>query len=267
MVVEEKKHIYKITNKINGKIYIGQSINPKNRFNAHMKKQSSSKSISKDVDKYGSDNFLLEIIEENVKDFKESEKYWIKYYKDNGYDMYNVTKGGEEPPTFYGESHPHSIYSDKQLLEVIRLLKETNYNAIKIGYITNTNRDFVNKINVGKRPIDGVIYPIRTESHFDKIAKLIINDLKNTNIRQREIAKKYGVARSMVTMINIGENRHDANLEYPIRKERVTSITQEEKCEIIYKLKNGMPRTDAIEKYGHSGFINKINSKINKGLV
>ena len=36
----------------------------------------------------------------------------------------------------------------------------------------------------------------------------------------KALAKKYGVARSMVTMLNIGENRFDKNLDYPIRKWR-----------------------------------------------
>ena len=42
--------------------------------------------------------------------------------------------------------------------------------------------------------------------------------LKNTKYTQKEIAKMFDVARSCVTMINIGENHHDESIIYPIRK-------------------------------------------------
>ena len=35
---------------------------------------------------------------------------------------------------------------------------------------------------------------------------------------KKEIAKKYGVSRSCVTMINIGENNRQSDLAYPLRK-------------------------------------------------
>lgn len=264
----KQKYIYKITNKENGKIYIGQSNNPKIRFRSHMKKKSSSKSISEDVDSYGENSFTLEIIEPSDS-FQEREKYWIKYYKDLGFSLYNKTKGGEEPPSKYGLDNKFTKYSDEDAIKIIDLLKNTNYNFRQIGKITKTTGDLVGHLNNGIRRINGYIcdYPIRKESHFDKIAKLIIIDLKTTNITQKEISKKYGIARSMVTMINIGKNRYDEDLEYPIRKKRITDISQGEKDKIIHELKNGMSRNDAIEKYKRSDFINKINSKINKGLI
>jgi group I intron endonuclease len=212
------KSIYKITNNINGKFYIGQSSNPAYRFNQHMLKHSSSKSISQDVDKYGRGNFTLEIIEENIDNFQEREKYWINYYNDNKHELYNKTKGGEEPPTFMGEDSPTCKYSDTQLFKVIDLVQNTYYTFTKIAQITQTSSDFVRKVNAGRRakPL-GLSFPIRKENHFDKIAKLIITDLKNPSLSQREIAKKYGVARSTVTMINIGAHRFDENIKYPIR--------------------------------------------------
>ena len=50
---------------------------------------------------------------------------------------------------------------------------------------------------------------------------MIIQDLLNSNLTQKEIASKYNCARSTVTAINIGQNNRKENLNYPLRKERV----------------------------------------------
>lgn len=223
-------YIYKITNKVNGRVYIGQSSEPYKRYQSHMKCRSSSKKISDDVMKYGADSFEFEIIktctEEN---FKDEEIKHIKYYRDNGYDLYNIRKGGEDPPTQHGENSHFCKHTDNQLKEVIRLLQTTKLSYSEIADITNSGQDFVGKVNLGKeRIIDGLNYPIRDDWRVE-IADNIIYDLQNTKLTQKEIAKKYGVARSCVTMINIGENRHDDSISYPIRKGRITSETNKNK--------------------------------------
>ena len=58
-------------------------------------------------------------------------------------------------------------------------------------------------------------YPIREK---DCIYKEIKKLLKTTDFSQKEIANLLGVARSTVTMINIGKNHFDENENYPIRK-------------------------------------------------
>lgn len=93
-------YIYKITNKINNKVYIGQTIkkNAEERFRQH--KNNYNKSyfsqiiLYKAIKKYNLENFLFEVIEEveNEK-LDEREKYWINYY-DSYYNGYNATLGG-----------------------------------------------------------------------------------------------------------------------------------------------------------------------------
>ena len=93
--------IYKITNKLNNKVYIGQTIQkPIERFYQHCAKKCDkyilNMVIHKAIFKYGKDNFTFEIIEEVPKQqLNEREEYWIKYY--NSYtDGYNSTKGGQK---------------------------------------------------------------------------------------------------------------------------------------------------------------------------
>ena len=91
--------IYKITNKINGKIYIGQtSSTTEERWKGHKYAWHSTRScptLYNAFDKYGIENFEIEEIEQcNTKDLNEREIYWIKQY--NSYEEgYNATVGGE----------------------------------------------------------------------------------------------------------------------------------------------------------------------------
>lgn len=93
-------YIYKITNRINEKVYIGQtSLTLNHRLQQHIKdskrKNIKNRPLYKAFRKYGYENFDIEIVEEcsnNVVD--EREKYWIMYY--NSYkNGYNATLGGE----------------------------------------------------------------------------------------------------------------------------------------------------------------------------
>lgn len=243
-----EKYIYKITNNINKKIYIGQSSNPKVRFTHHMSKHSSSKKISDDVDEYGKESFALEIIEKCDSNFKEREKYYIKYYLDLGYELYNTFKGGEEPPTFYGELNPMSKYTQRQADECVLLLRDKTMSFNDISLLLGTHIDFVKRVNMGKHwKNNEVEYPIRKESFYDEVTEKIIYDLKNTKITQKEIAKKYGVARSMVTMINIGTNRKVDGQTYPIRK-CVTFMDEKIKQSIINDLNCGLLNPFQISK-------------------
>lgn len=75
--------IYKITNKLNNRIYIGQSSNIYRRFQEHITKGKTSRiKIDEDIQIYGKENFIFEIIQEcAISELNVLEQYWIKYYK------------------------------------------------------------------------------------------------------------------------------------------------------------------------------------------
>lgn len=97
--------IYLITNDVNSKVYVGQTIQTLNkRFNGHCCYSKSDRSINmyikRAIHKYGRDKFHIQLIEEcpvNILD--EREKYWINFY--NSYNTgYNLTLGGQDSNYF-----------------------------------------------------------------------------------------------------------------------------------------------------------------------
>ena len=212
------KEIYKIVNIINNKVYIGQSINSLNRFKQHCENKNSL--IGKAIQKYGKENFQLEILG-RFEDYNEKEKYYINFYRSLAPYGYNLAKGGEEPPLLTGESHPSAKIS-KKLAEKIQQ-ELLNYN-LQLNYIIKINkvtRDIVRHINDGRTwRNDNFNYPLRlTETELNEIkAKEVIRLLSETKLSQKEIGQKVGWSRSAITMINIGKNHHQEDINYPIRK-------------------------------------------------
>ena len=95
--------IYKITNQINGKIYIGQTIGTlSKRWREHCFEASNGAKtyyLYQAMRKYGIENFNIEQIEQCSNDLlNEREIYWITKY--NSYEKgYNLTPGGNGADT------------------------------------------------------------------------------------------------------------------------------------------------------------------------
>lgn len=91
--------IYKITNLENQKVYIGQSVNIKERLRTHIKRGLGAETPTRNklymvMNKVGVENFSYEIIEECPREqLNEKECYWIDYFESQDFG-YNETKGG-----------------------------------------------------------------------------------------------------------------------------------------------------------------------------
>lgn len=96
--------IYKITNIINGKCYIGCSKDIKKRWKQHTKDATKSQ-IHLAIQKYGVDNFIFEVLLEcpNIC-FDYWEKYIIKKYNCVSPNGYNLTHGGKYNTTMTEET-------------------------------------------------------------------------------------------------------------------------------------------------------------------
>ena len=91
--------IYKITNLLNKKSYIGQSVDISNRIKTHIKcglgiDTPPTNKFYQSLQEIGVWNFSFEVLEKCSKEkLNEKEKYWIDFYKTTDYG-YNSTKGG-----------------------------------------------------------------------------------------------------------------------------------------------------------------------------
>ena len=95
--------IYKLTNTVNGKIYIGYTTDTHlGRFNQHISKSHSADTyIARAMRKYGVENFTTEVIDtaDTVEELLELEVYYIAKYDSTNQDIgYNMHRGGSENP-------------------------------------------------------------------------------------------------------------------------------------------------------------------------
>ena len=132
--------IYIIKNKINNKVYVGQTkVSIKLRFQNHLSAARCGRDyiIGKAIRKYGEENFYVELLEECLaSELNEREMYWITFYNatDNKFG-YNMSLGGNV------NRKPTQI--DEEL--VLKLFKEGN-SAQKIKTLLHTDSQNISMI-------------------------------------------------------------------------------------------------------------------------
>lgn len=183
--------IYKITNKINNKCYIGQSIHIEERWtdekycafeptNPHY-----NSILSKAFRKYGIENFNFEILEKCPYEFlNEREKFYIQKY-DSYYNGYNATTGGE------GNSHNEIKITKEELLEIYDLLLNSSLSQKDIATKYNVGEDTISNINHGKtRIINGYSFPLRNNKNKKNYCCDCGIEILSSSIRCNSCAKK-----------------------------------------------------------------------------
>lgn len=190
--------IYKITNIINGKSYIGQTIQDvKDRFYQHCATKCSkavlNMAIHRAIEKYGKSNFTIEVIEEiDSTNLNDREKYWIKYY--NSYNNgYNSTEGGQEGCKSFKDLDVESIireYNSGKSLRALGIIFEVDKQTIK---------DLLIRHNVELRTT-------RTYKLSQIDREKVLEDF-NFGLSRKEIIIKWNISKSYLSQLINGYRR------------------------------------------------------------
>ena len=190
--------IYKITNTINGKSYIGQTIqNVKERFYQHCatkcSKAVSNMAIHRAIKKYGKSNFTVEVIEEiDSANLNDRERYWIKCY--NSYNNgYNSTKGGQDGCKPFKDLDVESIIKEYNTGKSLRTLGT----IFKID--KQTIKDLLIRHNVELRTT-------RTYKLSQKDRDKVLEDFAS-GLSRKEIMIKWNISKSYLSQLINGYRR------------------------------------------------------------
>ena len=171
MIKKQTCGIYRITNQVNQKVYIGQSIRIEKRWEEHKRKPFLEKSedynypLYQAIRKYGLENFTFEIIEEcSPEDLNWKEEYYISLYESYPLEKgkgYNQTPGG-------GNQQWYRKLSPELFESIIYDLKNSNLTQLQIAEKYHLDKMTINGINKGEERYfqEGLDYPIRKKSNF-----------------------------------------------------------------------------------------------------
>ena len=152
--------IYKIENKINHKVYIGQSVNIKRRWSNHRQHYKNPKDkgydyyLYRSMRKYGIKNFSFEILEVCPPSLlNERERYYINKY-DSFFNGYNNSLGGESKIT--------SANLKERIIGIFKDLEDSNLTHGEIAKKYDISAEMVQGINTGRHWFcENKSYPIR----------------------------------------------------------------------------------------------------------
>ena len=201
--MDKDKHvIYKITNTINGKIYIGQTKQyyGKTKYGIHRRFQKHIYDATKNegkgcpylcnaIRKYGKENFVVELLEKTTEDLiDEKEEYYIKKYNSTNTNIgYNIALGGKGR-------------------KVVFVSEEARYNISKSQ---NKNKEEKRETSIqpykDKKTGEIIGYRARRKNKKDDHEKYFTSK-KNTPEENYELAKQF--------INDVKDNKHDKYNKY-----------------------------------------------------
>lgn len=209
----DKGYIYKIQNKINGKVYIGKTINYRARWRDHIARERDT-AIHRAISKYGPDNFDFSVIE-FTNNLSEREEYWISYY-DSYHTGYNCSLGmdGGSPTQLLKIIDDYEEIKEKILRDYDKSLDEI---ADEHGVSARMMRQF-NQGDYSRYVKDYDRYPLRDAKKYSYVIIQDVQKMLASGASNADIIKKYGMSQGYVSAINQGHEQFNPALSYPLRK-------------------------------------------------
>lgn len=214
--------VYKATNLVNNKIYIGLTTGmlndrkSKHKYDAENKNSNSV--FHKAIRKYGWDNFKWEVIDRTRSKRKlvEKEIYWISQYDsliENG-NGYNMTLGGDGrlgSNGHFGESHPNATLTEQDIVEIKYLLVQ-GFNCAEIAKKFNVDRTNISSIanekTWGHIEVDNWSQFVNMGKRGRKLCEskaVKIKDLLVAGVPRKEIASQFNVNVRTIARIATGD--------------------------------------------------------------
>uniref|UniRef100_A0AB39C730 GIY-YIG nuclease family protein n=1 Tax=Bacillus phage KoopaTroopa TaxID=3234046 RepID=A0AB39C730_9CAUD len=208
--------IYKVTNVVNGKIYIGQTVQElwarKSGHKSHALTELKDNIFSRAIRKYGWDNFKWEIIDNanNKEELNKKEIHWIGHYKSHGVNGYNETDGGEGTHGYIVKEETKNKISKTRLDR----MDEYNYSTLNTDTVKEikillmselyTHEEIANMFSVKKNAIGN----IKTKTRWSHIFVEGFDEWSDSNVKKR--TKKYEL--KVEDVIEIKKLLMDGNL-------------------------------------------------------
>lgn len=192
-------YIYKITNLINGKIYIGKTTYTiKCRWQQHISasktnpdKQDYNYLLHKAIRKYGENNFSVEALEEvpEGQNLSSREIYWIDFYKscvlEEESNGYNMTYGGEGASKI-NKQEIYNLWNDG--LGSVKISKLTGHSISSIKKILDTFSKYSKEIDFA-RNTGKIVYQFNEKGELLNSFPSITNAAKSVNVDPSVINK------------------------------------------------------------------------------
>lgn len=224
-----KKDIYIIKNKINNKVYIGQSINAAERWLKHLsdaKLRPNNQLIHKAMNKYGVENFYYQILEYQIEDYDNKEQEYIKRYNSLTPNGYNISIGGKGIGA--GCDSPNAKLSKEQLSNLVEDLTKTDISLNKLAKKYNICQWTITSINNGKAYFnENLSYPLRDTRKYnlEKVKQIKYSLKYELDKTLTQIAEEYQIDCSNLNDINQGKIHKYENETYPLRKGKITPVS------------------------------------------
>lgn len=171
-------YIYKTTNIINGKVYVGKSEKPINDLYL-----GSGKILKQAIKKYGIENFKKEIIEHcsSIEELNKREIFWIKELNSQYSNGYNISSGGDWGDTI--SNHPNK-------LEIIEKKRKSMLERVKDKkYIENVSKGIRKHIESLTEEQKQKFSSFKGKRHSEETKKKI-SDSNKGKIVSEEVGKK-----------------------------------------------------------------------------
>lgn len=184
MLKNIKVGIYKIQNKINNKVYIGQSKNIYLRwYNHRCDAKTKDYPLYRSIRKYGIENFSFSIIEEcQISELTNKEDYWISFYNSYIPNGYNIAKA---------ETHSSNLSIPKKYLDIIEDIENSSLKLQEIASKYNMSISQIGRINNGKAwRLENKNYPLRGHPPIDIE---IIKEMLKENLTISQIAESLSI--------------------------------------------------------------------------